>query len=470
MRSVRFQILSLCLLAAIASVAMAETQRPNIVFIFADDWGYGDMGKHGSTFCKTPHLDRMAQEGVDFTNFTVNSPVCTPSRAAVMTGQFPARHSMHQHFQGIKAHIKRGMPDWLDPQAPLLPRMLQEAGYATGHFGKWHLGSVADSPSEDAYGYDRFATFNGSKQNEIPKGGSVAVDLAETFIREFKDRPFFINLWLHEAHTPHLPQERFMNRFTHLDEAQQVYAAIIAEGDDAVGRILGLLKELEIDKNTLVVFSTDNGPEHSTEDKGHKGQGLGKFYSVGETGGLKGEKRSLFAGGIRVPFVVRWPNVVPANKTDTTSVITAVDLLPTFLEVASVALPAWYKPDGESVLTAFKGQKFQRTKPIFWEWRGGDNQSYTWPSLAIRDGKWKLLVNRKTERMELYDLESDWAETKNVVADHPEIAQRLSDMIATWKASLPTAPSKNSLSKARTKAEKSVPKSKRNKKKKKATK
>ena len=140
------------------------------------------------------------------------------------------------------------------------------------------------------------------------------------------------------------------------------------------------------------------------------------------------------------------------------------------LTVASVALPAWYKPDGESVLTAFKGQKFQRTKPIFWEWRGGDNQSYTWPSLAIRDGKWKLLVNRKTERMELYDLESDWAETKNVVADHPEIAQRLSDMIATWKASLPTAPSKNSLSKARTKAEKSVPKSKRNKKKKKATK
>jgi len=142
-------------------------EKPNIIFIFADDWGYGDLSCHGSSFCKTPHLDRMAKEGIDFANFTVNSPVCSPSRVAVMTGQFPARHCVHQHFQSVKAHIKRGMPDWLDPQAPMLPRMLQTAGYKTGHFGKWHLGSVADSPTEDAYGYDRFATFNGSGKNEI---------------------------------------------------------------------------------------------------------------------------------------------------------------------------------------------------------------------------------------------------------------------------------------------------------------
>ena len=118
---------------------------PNIIFIFADDWGYGDLGIHGSSFCDTPHLDRMAKEGCDFANFTVNSPVCTPSRVAVITGQFPARHCIHQHFQSIKAHIKRGMPDWLDSEAPMLPRMLKEAGYTTGHFGKWHLGSVKDS-------------------------------------------------------------------------------------------------------------------------------------------------------------------------------------------------------------------------------------------------------------------------------------------------------------------------------------
>ncbi|MDF7826525.1 sulfatase-like hydrolase/transferase [Pontiellaceae bacterium B12227] len=425
--------------------------RPNIIFIFADDWGYGDMGKHGSTFCQTPHLDRMAEEGIDFANFTVNSPVCSPSRVAVMTGQFPARHSIHQHFQGIKAHIKRGMADWLDPKAPMLPRMLKEAGYTTGHFGKWHLGSVGDSPTEDAYGYDRFATFNGSKKNEIPKGGSIGVDHAEQFIREFKDKPFFINLWLHEAHTPHLPQKRFMEKFQHLEEAEQVYASIIAEGDEAVGRILKLLKELNIDQNTLVVFSTDNGPEHSDNSKDHKGQGLGKFYSVGETGGLKGEKRSLFAGGIRVPFVVRWPGVVPAGKTDTTSIVTAVDLLPTFLEAAGVALPANYKPDGESAMAAFKGEKFTRTKPIFWEWRGGDNQAYTWPSLGVRDGKWKLLVNRETQKMELYDLEMDWAEKNDLAEKYPEVVQKLSEKLDAWKQSLPTEPSPSALSKARKK-------------------
>ena len=126
-------LLSIFLLPTLlANLQAAERSRPNIVFIFADDWGYGDVGVHGSTFCETPHLDRMAKEGTDFANFTVNSPVCSPSRVAVMTGQFPARHCIHQHFQSVKAHINRGMPDWVDPQAPMLPRMLKNAGYTTG--------------------------------------------------------------------------------------------------------------------------------------------------------------------------------------------------------------------------------------------------------------------------------------------------------------------------------------------------
>jgi N-acetylgalactosamine-6-sulfatase len=449
----------LCSSLALFTGATALGAKPNIIFIFADDWGYGDIGKHGSTFCETPHLDRMVDEGIDFSNFTVNSPVCSPSRVAVMTGQFPARQCIHQHFQGIQAHIKRGMPDWLDPQAPMLPRMLKEAGYTTGHFGKWHLGSAGDSPTEDQYGYDQFATFNGSGKVEIPKGGLSSVDHAETFIREvtrstgsgLEAQPFFVNLWLHEAHTPHLPEERYMQKFANLDEARQVYASIIAEGDEGVGRIMTLLKELGIDSNTLVVFSTDNGPEHSTDEKDHKGQGMGHFYSVGETGGLKGEKRSLFSGGIRVPFIVRWPGIAPAGKKDTTSVLTAVDLLPTFLAVAGVELPAGYQPDGENALSAFKGEGFQRSKPIFWEWKGGDNQEYTWPSLGVHDGKWKLLVNKETRKMELYDLEADWAEKTDVSADYPEVVLKLSKLIDDWKKGLPENPPENCLSKGRLK-------------------
>ena len=450
-------------LLSTSGLTAAETTKPNIIFIFADDWGYGDLGIHGSPFCKTPNLDRMASEGIDFSNFTVNSPVCSPSRVAVMTGQFPARQCIHQHFQGIKAHQQRGMPDWLDAKAPMLPRMLMEAGYKTGHFGKWHLGSVSDSPTEDEYGYDRFATFNGSGKNEIKKDGLASVDHAVKFINEFKNETFFVNLWLHEAHLAHYPQERYMEQFKDLNEQQRVYASIIAEADEGVGRVFTLLKELNLDEKTLVVFATDNGPEvtrgedqkfHGKEKKGDQSggkKGLGGYYSVGETGGLKGKKRALFAGGVRVPFIVRWPGVVPEGKTDMTSVVTAVDLLPTFLNAANVPLPDDFVPDGQSMLAAFKGEPTQRTKPIFWEWKGGDRQEYTWPSLGVRDGKWKLLVNKEQQKMELYDLESDWAEKQNVIANHPDVAQQLSAKLNAWKTSLPTAPSANSISNARTK-------------------
>ena len=248
-----------------------------------------------------------------------------------------------------------------------------------------------------------------------------------------------------------------MKKFKGLDEQQRVYASVIAEGDEAVGRILSLVKELGIDEKTLIVFTTDNGAEF-TKDKKQKfnngqdlSEGYGGYYSVGESGGLKGKKRSLFAGGIRVPFIVRWPGVVPAGKVDKDSVVTAVDLLPTFLDVAGVPLPEGYKPDGESALSAFKGESFTRTQPIYWEWRGGDNQDYTWPSSAVRDGKWKLLVNKERKLVELYDLENDWAEKTDVASKYPEVVQKLSDQLQNWQSSLPLKPSPNAFSKGRKK-------------------
>ncbi|WP_430931222.1 sulfatase family protein [Saccharicrinis sp. 156] len=439
----------------VANLQAQKKSQPNIIFIFADDWGYGDLSCHGSTFVKTPNIDKMVSEGVDFANFTVNSPVCSPSRVAVMTGQFPARQCIHQHFQGVKAHINRGMPDWMDVNGISMPREFQKAGYTTAHFGKWHLGASPDGPSEDKYGYDEFATFNGSRINEIPKDGSVGVDYAEEFIKKNKDKPFFINLWLHEAHTAHYPLEKFMDEFGNLDEQKQVYASIIAEGDEAVGRIITLLKQLDIDKNTLVVFSTDNGPEWegTVADKIHKeGPGLGKYYSVGETGGLKGQKRSLFAGGIRVPFVVRWPEMVPMGVEDKNAVITAVDLLPTFYEAAGIDIPKDWKLDGESVLSAFKGEKFERSKPIFWEWKGGEKNEFTWPTLGVRYGDWKLVVDVSRDRKELYNLSDDWAEKNDLSDSNPKKLEELSQLIEEWKQSLPTEPKPSCLSSVRSKA------------------
>lgn len=336
------------------------------------------------------------------------------------------------------------MPDWLDPQGPSMPRVLQDAGYKTGHFGKWHLGAGAGVPKEDQYGYDAFATFNGSKTNEIKKDGLASVDHAVKFIKENKDQPFFVNLWLHEVHLAHYPLQKFLAQFKDLNEQKRVYASVIAEGDEGVGRVLALLKELNIDENTLVVFSSDNGPEVTRgEDEKihHEGDpGLGGFYSVGESGGLKGRKRSLFAGGVRVPFIVRWPGIVPAGIKDETSVITAVDLLPTFVDIAGGDLPSGFQPDGQNMASAFQGHPIQRTKPIFWEWKGGAKQEYSWPSLGVRDGRWKLVVNQELEKKELYDVENDWAEKNDVTKENPAVVQALIGKIDAWKNSLPKTP------------------------------
>ena len=447
----------LCFVALLSvyGQVLSKPTKPNIIFIFADDWGYGDIGAHGSTWIKTPHINQMISEGMDFANFTVNSPVCSPSRVAVMTGQFPARQSVHQHFQSWKAHKRRGMPDWMDPNDMSFPKEFQKAGYVTGHFGKWHLGWKAkDAPIESDYGYDEYATFNGSGTVNIPKDGSVGVDYAEAFIKKNKDKPFFINLWLHEAHLAHFPLPKYMEEFKDLDEQKRVYASVIAEGDEAVGRINSLLKKLNLEEKTLVVFSTDNGPEWEGTEKQkiHKNtKGLGKYYSVGETGGLKGQKRSLFAGGIRVPFVAKWPKVIPKGIENKTAVVTAVDLVPTFFEVSNISIPKNYESDGESMMTAFKGEQFKRKKPIFWEWKGGAKENYTWPTLGVRDGNYKLVVDITGNKYELYNVKEDWKEENNIAESKPQKAIELLEKINAWKASLPQSPKESCLSSVRKK-------------------
>ncbi|WP_404310533.1 sulfatase-like hydrolase/transferase [Neorhodopirellula lusitana] len=454
-RRVTIGLLALLCTDLLCTSIVQAADKPNVVFIFADDWGYGDLGIHGSTFCKTPRLDRMAKEGTDFQDFTVDHPVCSPSRTAVMTGQFPARHCVHQHFATVAHHVRAGMPDWLDPQAPMLPRMLKDAGYATAHFGKWHLSNdqTPDGPMPTAYGYDEFGAFNlpGKDTEQMPTAEtcSRAVD----FIQRHKDQPFFINLWLHETHTPHYPQEKYLKQFEHLDEQKQVYAAVVAEADAGVGSVLDTLKANGLDENTLVIFSSDNGPEFTSkkkeQDDNSTGPGLGSYYSVGEKGNLKGQKRSLYSGGVRVPFIVRWPGVVPANKTDRDTVLTAVDLLPTFVTLAGGKMPSGYQPDGEDLMPAFRGESFERTKPIFWEWAPARNHDELWPHQGIRIGKWKLLLNEKLGKAELYDIEADWAETTDVAAANPETVDQLTMQIHDWKETLPTSAPESCFSRLR---------------------
>lgn len=402
--------ISLTSLILLANSCVLYAQRPNILFIFADDWGYGDLSMRGHEVIETPHLDQLAKEGADFQQFTVASGVCSPSRAALLTGHFPSRYLIEQHFAHIGHHIRAGMPDWLDPQAPMLPRQLQKAGYATYHFGKWHVTSrnVTDAPHPTAYGYDESAIWNGPDPSIDPH---EIFDLTIKVIEASNDQPFFINLWLNETHTPHFPTKQWLDYYAAkgLGERERVYPAVVSFADEQIGRILTALEKAGIEDETLVIFTSDNGPEYPLEQKSRMmdhpeiGKGLNTWYSLGSSGGLRGAKRSLHEGGIRVPLIVRWPGKVQANSVDKTSVITAVDWLPTLCKLANAPIPEAYDGDGEDRSKVLLGKPSERSRPIFWRWKAARGNGDIWAYAAIRFGKWKLLISRDQQRIELYD-------------------------------------------------------------------
>ena len=432
-------LITALLLAPLAALHAAESKpasKPNIVFIYADDWGWGDLSCHGNTWLKTPRLDTLASEGIDFQQFNVLSPICSPSRAAAMTGRFPGRFGINTVF-GVGKPPE--MPDWLDPKAPTTPRLLKAAGYRTGHFGKWHLGE--GTPTMADYGFDESAVYHGPGPKVGPYGSDIPSQ-AVKFIEANKGRPFYVNVWLHESHLTHSPSDESMARWKHLASRQQVYAAVITDGDNKVGMILDALERCRIAQNTLVVFSSDNGPAKSKEiDKGVPGS-YRSYYNIGETGGLRGQKTSLFEGGVRVPFIVRWPGHAPAGLKDDATVLTAVDLLPTFCAAAGVTPPTDANGDGENVLPALKGEPFLRTRAIFWRNNGNKKAPDFWPDLAVRDGDWKLVTTFDGHKVELHNLTANRAEdvAKDQSKEHPEIVARLSKLALEWHATLPTKP------------------------------
>ena len=443
-------------LTLLAGAAASGADQPNILFLFADDWGFGDLGCHGNTVTETPHLDQLAREGTDFHQFTVASGVCSPSRVALLTGHFPARYRIDQHFASVRHHVNAGMPDWLDPKAPMLPRLLKQAGYRTCHFGKWHLTNyfIPDAPDPTAYGYDEFAIWGGSELSAQPH---EVFDLAIKVIKEAGDQPFFINLWIHETHTPHYPKQEMLAHYAAkgLGERERVYPAVVTNADREIGRVLEALDKAELRDNTLVIFSSDNGPEYTIDRKKkmeHRelGPGLTTWYSLGSSGGLKGAKRSLHEGGVRVPLLVRWPGKVKAGHVDATSVLTGVDWLPTLCKLAGAALPDDYAGDGEDRSAALLGHPDQREKAIYWRWPAGHG-GHNWAYAAIRDGKWKLLISKDGERIELYDLPADRAEAHNLAGQHPEVVAALRAKLASWLAALPADPDPKCFSRLREK-------------------
>jgi len=425
------------------------SERPNFIFIFADDLGWGDLGCYGHPKLKTPHLDKMAEDGLLLTYFYVANPVCSPSRTAVMTGQYPARHRMHRHLTTIhKRQVSLNMPDFLDPNVTLLTKLMQTSGYKTGHFGKWHLGGTKDAPSPSAYGIDVHctATSNDPKLN-VPRHQSTEkmVDEAIRFIKASKGNPFYVNVWTLVPHATLDTTEAQMAPYANLAPGRpakergfstpaQIYYGAVTDMDHHIGRLIRTIDELGLGKDTLIVFSSDNGPE-DIEIRNAAQSG------VGSPGPLRGRKRSLYDGGVRVPFIVRWKGHTPAASVDDTSIVSAVDLLPTFCSLAGIELPEGYRSDGQDMSRVFSGRPVERDRPLLWDWTATQS-GYTFnksPGLALRSGKWKFLMNPDGSRKELYDFEADpqCMELDNVAERYPDEVERFSKILREFKASIP---------------------------------
>ena len=456
MRSPHHVLFRFVALAALLSGAClaADPSKPNIIFIYADDLGWGDVSCHGAEpWLKTPNIDQLASEGMDFAQFNVLSPVCSPSRVAAMTGRFPARYGINNVFNSQTLGPKKSgtMPDWLDPKAPMLPRFLKAAGYYTAHFGKWHMGAEPrlspDAPEMAAYGIDESKVYHG------PGPGidqhKIGIEAAQAIERMKGKQPFFVNVWLHESHTRHFPTPESMDQFKDLDLRRQVYAAVLREADLNVGRVLEALKKTGMEQNTIVIFSSDNGPagmpvaaadRAPVPDDGDMKKGFDVFHSVGSTGGLRGRKGNLYEGGVRTPFIVRWPGHIPAGMKNNTTVFSAVDLLPTLCAAADVKLPADYADDGENLIESFHGKPVRRTKPLFWKHYTVAKTDDAWPAWAMREGDWKLLMDDLGQRVALYDLTKDRAEQTDVSATNADIVSRMKPPLLDWIKALPTAP------------------------------
>ena len=424
--------------------------KPNFVFIFADDLGWGDLGCYGNRQIRTPNLDRLAQQGLLLTQFYVNGSVCSPSRTAFMTSRFPARLRIHGHLATDKQNAARAMPNWLDPQVPTVTRLLKAAGYATGHFGKWHLGSGKEAPSPTRYGIDEHCTVNSSGpalsgQGEPyfrAKSSAQIVDHAIAFIEKHRNEPFYVNVWSLVPHATLHPTPEQMEPYKRLAPGgvpyagvKQIYYASVSDLDRQVGRLTKRIDELGLGGNTFIVFSSDNGPEDlDIRNAVHSG--------IGSAGPFRGRKRSLYEGGIRMPFIVRCPGRTPAGRVDDETIAAGVDWLPTVCGLAGVRLPDGLDLDGEDMSEALLGRPTERGRPLMWEWRFrvfGD-MAHRCPMLAVREGRWKLLMNPDRSRIELYDIPGDPTELDNIVGQHPDVVRRLSEKVLAWQKTLPPGP------------------------------
>lgn len=432
--------------------------RPNVVFILADDLGWTDTGAYGSRYYETPHIDQLAAQGMKLQRY-YHCQNCQPTRAALLSGQYAPRTGIYT-VGDIYRFAWRTRPLKPVENVTALPLeihtiadQLQAAGYATGMFGKWHLGNGGKyHPSQRGFeeaiqSEGKHFDFQTQPKTEVPDGAYLAdflTDRAEEFIRRHQEQPFFLYLPHFGVHSPYQAKPALIEKFAaksgqggHRDPT---YAAMIASVDESVGRITRLLDELQLADNTVVIFSSDNGGVG-----GYQREGI-EARDVTDNSPLRAGKGSLYEGGIRVPFIVRWPGVTtPGSTCDEPA--THVDFFPTMLQITGAAAPDKQPLDGESLVPLFRDPQAELTRTAIYQhfpgYLGSGNNTWrTTPVGVIITDEWKLMEFFEDNRLELYQLTKDVGEQRNVAAMHPEKTRELHQQLVAWReeigAKMPT--------------------------------
>lgn len=434
---------------AATAAAQDETRDrpPNIVLIVADDLGWPDLACQGSRFYDSPHLDRLAREGLRLTNGYANAPNCAPTRACIMTGLYTPRHGVYTVGSSArgKSKFRKLVPTKnkteLDASFVTIPQLLKKRGYATGFFGKWHLSEDAGERGFDVnrggchMGHPKsyISPYRNPQLDDGPKGEYLTERMAQeacAFVRANASRPFYCQLSFYAVHTPIQPKpgtaQRFRDREPDRGQKNARYAGMISTMDAGIGRLMKTLDEEKLARETLVVFVSDNG-------------GLGRVTSNAP---LRGAKGMLYEGGIRVPWIVRMPGRVAEGAVDATPVITS-DLLETFASFAGVPVDARPKSDGVDLSDLFARRAALAPRALFWHFPAYLQQSGrkgTWrttPASAMRVGKYKLLHFFEDDRHELYDLAADPSERKDLAEELPEELPeqlaKLEKQLSAWR-------------------------------------
>lgn len=455
------RLAAVAVLLAAATPAAAQPRKPNVVLIVADDLGQRDLGCYGSTFHRTPHLDALAKAGVRFTDCSSSCPVCSPTRASILTGMYPQRFGVTDWLPGRPDRpdqmLRRPVPTMQLPlEAVTLAERLRAADYVTAHVGKWHLGGEGFGPEQQGFQLNvagdhtgtplsYFAPFESKKGamrglENAPAGEYLTDRLtaeAERFIERNKGRPFFLHLAHYAPHTPlRAPQDvvaRYPSPPVHGRQSHAVYAAMIERLDASVGRIVAKLDELKLSDNTLVIFTSDNGGLATLE---------GMPFAPTINAPFREGKGYLYEGGLRVPLLIKWPGRATPGSTINFAAC-SIDLVPTVVD-AYGGVPGEggrERPfDGVSLLPLFRGPA-SVGRELFWHYPHYANQGSR-PGGAVRSGPWKFVEFYENNRRELFDLSKDVSESRNLAADRPEVVAELAAKLEAWRkdvgAKMPT--------------------------------